>query len=136
MVSDALIEQLKRHEGFRRFPYKDTKGILTIGYGRNLVSRGISHEEGAVLLGNDVREADAQLRAALSLYGDLSIARQGVLVNMTVNMGINKLLEFKKMLTALAVGDYETAAAEMKDSAWYHDVGARAVELIQTMKTG
>ena len=36
MMNDKLIEQLKRHEGFKPNVYKCTKGHNTIGYGYNL----------------------------------------------------------------------------------------------------
>jgi lysozyme len=47
-----LLEQLKRHEGFSSTIYTDTTGHLSIGYGRNLSSIGISVEEALYLLGN------------------------------------------------------------------------------------
>ena len=33
---ERLKNDIKRHEGFRSKPYKDTVGKTTIGYGRNL----------------------------------------------------------------------------------------------------
>ena len=44
-MRELLMSMLKRHEGFRAFPYLDTVGKLTIGYGRNLSDVGISIEE-------------------------------------------------------------------------------------------
>ena len=49
MLQD-LIEDLKRDEGFRSHPYRDTVGKLTIGYGRNLDDVGISEREAEQLL--------------------------------------------------------------------------------------
>lgn len=34
--SPELLEQLKEQEGFRAYPYLDTQGVVTIGYGTNL----------------------------------------------------------------------------------------------------
>ena len=39
-----LLEDLKRDEGFSSLPYRDTEGLLTIGYG-TLIQNGISEEE-------------------------------------------------------------------------------------------
>jgi len=47
-----------------------------------------------------------------------------------------RLLGFAKMLAAAKSGDYTTAAAQMKASAWYTQVGDRAVRLCQAMATG
>lgn len=74
-----LIEQLKRHEGYRRMPYDDAtgkqvlpgqkaKGKLTIGYGRNIEDVPLSARELSVitassqeeLLANGISEADAE----------------------------------------------------------------------------
>ena len=45
----SLIEYLKQEEGFRSKPYKDSEGVLTIGYGLNL-SEGITRAEAEWLL--------------------------------------------------------------------------------------
>lgn len=50
VAKEPLIPTLKRHEGFRVFPYKDTKGIWTVGYGINLENRGFNEEEALLLL--------------------------------------------------------------------------------------
>ncbi len=42
MLLDLIKEQLVRHEGLRLRPYRCPAGKLTIGYGRNLVSRQVS----------------------------------------------------------------------------------------------
>lgn len=51
---NQALELLQEHEGFRQFPYLDSLGIQTIGYGRNLESRGISEPEASYLLSNDI----------------------------------------------------------------------------------
>jgi GH24 family phage-related lysozyme (muramidase) len=55
MISDHLIQRIKIEEGFRRFPYFDIEGNITIGYGRNLRSVGISEEEAEILQGDSPR---------------------------------------------------------------------------------
>ena len=50
-----LIEQLKRHEGKRLFPYHCTANKLTIAYGRNLDDVGVTEEEAELMLVNDVK---------------------------------------------------------------------------------
>ena len=39
------VEQIKKHEGYKQYPYYCTGGKLTIGYGRNLDENGINEEE-------------------------------------------------------------------------------------------
>jgi len=131
-----IFEQIKRDEGLRLKPYKDTVGKLTIGIGRNLDDVGISEAEANYLLGNDVAKATSAIRQTLPWADDLNEARMGVLVNMAFNMGIAGLLKFPGMLGKLQRGLYEEAAAEMVDSAWYHQVGERAKRLVTQMQTG
>ena len=58
-----------------------------------------------------------------------------VLVDMSFNLGKPKLMKFKKMIEALQRYDFETAADEMIDSAWYHQVGRRSKYLVNKMRT-
>jgi len=62
--------------------------------------------------------------------------RQAVLVDMAFNLGRAGLASFQKMRAALALGDFERAAAEMLDSLWARQVGRRARELAEMMQTG
>jgi len=48
---------------------------------------------------------------------------------MAFNLGITRLLNFKKFLGALELKHYKTAAAEMMDSRWATQVGPRATRL-------
>lgn len=132
----SLFDQLIRHEGLRERPYRDTVGKLTIGVGRNLDDVGIAREEALILLANDVLRADAALRRALPWVETLDQPRQNVLINMTFNMGIKRLLGFKDTLKAVEEGRWDDAARGMLASKWASQVGARATELAEQMRTG
>jgi len=129
-----LIDQLKRHEGLRLKPYRCTAGKLTIGYGRNIEDKGISEGEAESMLWADVAEV-RRLLEKQPVYPNLDEIRKSVLVNMGF-MGVSKLMQFKRMWEALAYGDFDKAAEEMLDSKWAKQVGARATELAEQMKTG
>lgn len=131
-----LIEQLMRHERFVSKPYRDTVGKLTIGFGRNIDDEGISQEEALVLMKNDVDRCWYELSTNFEYWDHLEPLRKNVLVNMCYNLGLSKLLLFRRMWTALYVNDYESAAAEMLDSKWARQVGDRARELADQMRTG
>lgn len=131
-----LREELENDEGVRRTSYKDSLNIDTIGIGRNLQSVGLSQDEIDFLYENDVRRVMSDLDRALPWWGKLSEPRQRVLVNMCFNMGIKRLLGFHHMLDAAQAGNFETAAEEMRNSAWFDQVGPRAVRLKETFRTG
>lgn len=133
---NKLLNQLIIDEGYRQHPYRDTKGILTIGVGRNLESDGISKEEAKYLATNNINEKYQQLISALPWFTDLDEVRQCVLINMGFNMGVPSLLNFKVTLNFIAHGDYEKASEEMLNSLWAKQVGNRAERLAQMMRTG
>ena len=47
MIEDSTIDSLKSDEGFVAKTYKDSEGLLTIGYG-TLIEDGITKEEGVL----------------------------------------------------------------------------------------
>lgn len=132
----CLADQLRRDEGWRTYPYKDTVGKTTIGYGRNLDDVGISPEEGDLMLANDIRAATVLLESTWPWTTALDSVRQGVLLNMTFNMGIAGLSTFKTFLEQVKAGDFAAASTSMLASKWAVQVGSRAYRLSVQMSTG
>ena len=112
---DILIEQLKRHEGFRSKPYKCSAGKLTIGYGRNLDDVGINQSEALELLRQDVARARKDVLKHISGADLLDDVRLNVLINMCFNLGIYKLLLFRKTLRAVQDFDFDKAVIRPED---------------------
>lgn len=133
---EYLTELLKYHEGFSGGPYKCPAGRTTIGYGRNLDARPLTKEEGAYLLGNDVRDTVKMLTLALPWVEQLDDVRWAVLVDMAYNLGIRGLLTFQNTLRRVQEGKYKSAAALMLLSKWARQVGYRAIRLSKMMATG
>lgn len=127
--------QLPIDEGRRSKPYKDSVGILTVGVGRNL-EKGLADDEIALLLKNDITEADAAARAVFPAFDSLSEARKAVLVNMAFNLGQARLAGFVNTLGAIADGRWEDAAKGMLASKWAFQVGQRAQRLAKAMREG
>lgn len=136
MEESKLKAQLIIHEGLRLKPYKDTVGKVTIGVGRNLDDVGISEEEAALMLTNDINKVIRALDLELPWWRDLSDNRQLVLADMCFNMGIHTLLTFKNTLKAIQEERYEDAAQGMLQSLWAKQVGRRAVKLADLMRAG
>jgi lysozyme len=132
----AMVRQLRLHEGERLKPYRCTAGKLTIGVGRNLEDRGITRDESAMLLSNDIGAMETEVLRALPWAAKLSEVRQRVLVDMAFNMGIVGLLNFKRTLATIQAGHYQQAATMMLDSRWAKQVGQRAERLARMMATG
>jgi len=137
-----LLNQLRRHEGLRLDPYKCSEGYLTIGYGRNIETNGISEAEAEFMLLNDLVACESELKDE-GWYNQLDEVRRAVILNMAFNLGKPKLMKFSKFIGALSDDDYETASKEMvtgsdgvSPSKWASQVGSRAYELADQMRTG
>ena len=114
-------------------------GFWTIGIGRLIDARkggGISREESDYLLNNDINNRIASLEKALPWFNDLDDARKGVLLNMSFQMGINGLLNFKTTLARVQSGDYFGAADSMLQSKWANQTPQRANRLADQMRYG
>lgn len=136
MDYEKLAARVRRNEGLSYLPYRCSAGALTIGYGHNLEARGIDITVAELLLKQDLEIAEKEVKNAFIWWPKLDDARMGVLVEMCFNMGISRLVGFKKMLAAVEAGEYQTAAQEMLDSKWARQVKGRAVELAKNMETG
>ncbi len=136
MINESLIKQLKEHEGLKLKPYKCTEGYVTIGYGRNLETNGISELEAELMLVRDIQESIKFLDQLFPWWKRLSEQRKNVIVDMHFNMGSTKLIEFHKMIDAIVNEDFWAASSEMLNSKWAKQVGARALKLSAMMRQG
>jgi lysozyme len=139
-----LIAELRRDEGVRYSVYKDTKGIDTVGVGHNLQAKPmpagwkcpLNDTQVNSLLDDDLEDVFHDLDRNLPWWTDLTDMRQRVLANLCFNMGITRLLGFKKALIAMRQGKFSTAADELLDSTWATQVKGRATRLADMMRKG
>lgn len=141
MDRSKLKSELTRDEGRRLEAYKDSVGLWTIGIGHLLggaprMSR-ITDAECDALFEGDVAAAIEVLTKYVDLPVQMRIdeVRMRALVNMAFNLG-HRLGEFKRFLAAVNGEDWLRAGTEMEQSAWFHQVGARAVRLRHMIETG
>ena len=116
MDTAKLRETIQAVEGLRLTPYEDTTGHISIGYGYNLSSRGISETIADWLLNDALVEAEHGIQQGWPSFTALDDVRQRALVEMGYNMGVHGVLQFRRMLHALAIQDWKTAAAEVLNS--------------------
>lgn len=141
---ETLKAELRRDEGVRYSPYKDTKGIDTVGVGHNLQSKPLPtgwnyplcDAQVNSLLDSDLQDVFHDLDCNLPWWTDLSDVRQRVLANMCFNLGITKLLGFRNTLVYMRQGKYADASDGMLNSAWAIQVKGRAQRLADMMRAG
>jgi lysozyme len=136
-------------EGFRQFPYFDCcgkpfrqcacarQGILTIGFGRNLESVGLSKLEAEVLLDHDLYTAESQATKAFEWFGGMKELRQRAITELVFNMGMKTFLGFRQTILACKVGQWSAAAANLLESKWKAQVGpARSERIARYLRDG
>ena len=135
MNIERLRETITRHEGSRLNMYQDTLGIWTIGVGHNIEEKGISPAVMELMLDEDIEEAISELKRSVSFFSKMPEQVQEALVNLSFNMGIPRLMQFKKTLAYLRDGDFEAAADELLDSRYAEQVGRRADEVAEMIRS-
>jgi lysozyme len=135
MAASIVKGRLRVHEGVRARAYRDSRGIWTIGIGRNLEANGLSEDEIELLFQNDYMRA-AKGASTIGVWPMLDDTRKGVLVEMVFQMGLSRVLQFRLFLAALQRKDWAKAAAEMKDSAWFKQTPGRVERLAGIIATG
>ena len=144
MDLEQLREQLEIDEGVKYEIYNDHLGYATFGVGHLVLE---SDEEHGSPLGTPVSESrvieafeqdcENVLRDCDILYedfDDLPEEAQQVIANMMFNMGRPRLSKFKGMKRGVDSRDWNAAADEMVDSAWYRQVTNRADRLVKRIR--
>ncbi len=134
-----IIEMLRKHESVETHAYKCSANKTTIGVGRNIDKNGgigLSQREIDYLLANDIKRVEAELLRAFAWYDDLNDPRKDAMIDMCFNMGLPRLMKFKKSLAAMAISDYDLAATEFLDSNWAKQVGQRAITVTDIIRSG
>ena len=129
-VRKRLIE----HESLKLMPYHCTAGKLTIGVGRNLDDRGISQATAEQMLEEDIDIVLDELAKALPFWEELKWNYKESLVDLAFNMGVPRLMMFKRMLAAIEADEPEKASAELLDSRYASQVGKRAQNIAALLR--
>jgi lysozyme len=129
-TTDLILSSVKKNEGFSSVVYKDTLGFDTIGYGTKLP---LTEKECAFILGSRLIEKEYELEEASSIYRSLPQSKQKIVLEMAYQLGVNGVMNFKKMWFALQKNDYATASKEMLNSKWAKQTPNRANQLALLM---
>lgn len=137
---EALIESIKRHEGYSDRVYLDTSSFLTCGWGHCLrVGSLVPIEASEAFFKADIASAVNAFAKLAQEYKTLLLlnpARRRVIVELIFNIGLVGVRGFIKMLTAIEQGDFNEAADQLTNSVYATQVGERAKELAEIMRKG
>lgn len=125
-LSEAGLDLIKRSEGFRRMPYRDAAGVLTVGYGHRILDpgsfqHGIDEEFAEHILRCDADDAAEAVESLVKV--PLTQGQFDALTDFVFNLGPERLRE-STLLRELNAGDYDAARRELLK--WVH-VGRKVV---------
>lgn len=125
-----IIQLLDIEEGFSNTPYLCSSGYVTIGNGTvlykvknadpSLFPIKVTKEQARIWMVGELNVKLDRLRKSYfgitfdSLPSDINT----VILSMAYQLGVNGLLNFKRMIIALGNGDMHLAAIEALDSVW------------------
>ena len=139
MDMKKLQEELTFDEGCINKIYLDHLGYPTFGIGHLIletdpehgqdVDTPVSKERITDCFEKDIQNVINDLDRNMVWWKDLPEDLQRVMANMCFNLGITRLLKFKKFLGAMEDRNWDKAEVEMLDSRWAIQVGPRAIRL-------
>ena len=129
-------------------PYPDSKGIWTIGFGRNIEANPFSDYEkklcrqmgGATeafftwLMEEDVKRHMDEVLRNLPWLASKPPAVRFFVTDLNYGMGWSELSKFTRTLGLLQIGKYSETAAHLPSTGWYKDVGRRAVRWCEILR--
>jgi len=144
MNIDQLRKELEVDEGVKYEIYNDHLGYPTFGIGHLVIDTDpeygeevgtpVSEDRVAEAFDNDVETVIDDCKKLYPDFDELPEECQLIIANMMFNMGRPRLSKFKGMKAGVDSRDWNKAADEMIDSAWYRQVPNRAGRLVKRMR--
>ena len=144
MNIEQLRKELEVDEGVKYEIYNDHLGYPTFGIGHLVrdtdpehgqeIGTPVSEDRVIEAFNKDVETVIADCHVLYPDFDDLPEEVQQIVANMMFNMGRPRLSKFKGMKRGVDAKDWNAAADEMVDSAWYRQVTNRAERLVERMR--
>jgi GH24 family phage-related lysozyme (muramidase) len=162
-TDSAIKKMIMEHEGKINFPYKDSKGLWTIGVGHLIGDGKTLPPEYAAYKDNggpndkknnrtpamtdeqvnELFEKDYAKHKEIAIktpgWNLANESGQSAMIDLSYNMGAwynTEGWKNSRVVKALKAGDFNAAADNLKDSKWYEQVKGRAVKIVDMMRNG
>jgi lysozyme len=140
---DAVKQMIIRHEGLRTRPYQDSLGLWTVGVGHLIgdgkslpanMNREFSQQEVMDLFEKDFAK-HYTIAQQTPGWDKANETGKGAMIDLAFNMG-RWWPKFPNTAKALMAGDFSSAAAGLRDSKWFTQVGNRGSVISSMMAQG
>jgi lysozyme len=130
-----LLNQIKKHEGFRSEVYECTEGYDTIGYGFAIKDLKLDEDIAEQILKRKLDELEERIAGKFGWFSVSPKEVKEVVINMCYQLGVSGFSKFKKTIYLLETEQYEDASIEMLNSLWAKQTYNRAKELSETLRS-
>ncbi len=139
-VFKGLKKRIKSNEGYSDKSYRDQLGFQTIGYGHLIKEKDkiILNKNYSKKYLEDLFEKD--FKNAVTAFNKnfkklfLKKNEQELLIEMIYQMGVKKVLRFKKVIFYIKKNKKNMVCLEMMNSLWYKQTPKRVLNLIYNFR--
>ena len=129
----SIINEIKKHEGYRSRVYQCTEGYDTIGYGFAIKDLELSKEVCDIILAEKIAKLQFDISSKFEWFDESPETVKNVVTNMCYQLGISGFSKFKQTIYYLETEQYEEASVECLDSLWAKQTPNRAKELSEQL---
>ena len=129
----SLLDDIKKHEGFRSRVYQCTEGYDTIGYGFAIKDLDIEEDIGEMILIRKLEKLQKRIASTFGWFFNSPEDVKDVVTNMCYQLGVSGFSRFKKTIYLLETEQYQEASIEVLDSLWAKQTPNRAKELSEIL---
>ena len=130
-----LLNQIKKHEGFRSSVYQCTEGYDTIGYGFAIKDLELDEDIAELILMRKLDVLQTRISSKFGWFDNSPKEVKDVVTNMCYQLGLTGFSKFKKTIYLIETEQYEEASVEMLHSLWAKQTHNRAKELSETLRS-
>ena len=130
-----LLNQIKKHEGFRSTVYECSEGYDTIGFGFAIKDLELDEDIAELILMRKLDDLQTRIASKFGWFYNSPEEVKDVVTNMCYQLGLSGFSKFKKTIYLLETEQYEDASMEMLDSLWAKQTHNRAKELSETLRS-
>ena len=131
----SLIDEIKKHEGYRDSVYQCTEGYDTIGYGFAIKDLKLSKEICDIILTEKLAKLQLDISNKFEWFDESPTLVKDVVTNMCYQLGLSGFSKFKQTIYYLETEQYQEASVECLDSLWARQTPNRAKELSEKLSS-
>ena len=129
----SLLDDIKKHEGFRSSVYQCTEGYDTIGYGFAIKDLELDEDIAEMILIRKLEKLQKRIASTFGWFFNSPEDVKDVVTNMCYQLGVSGFSKFKKTIYLLETEQYQEASIEVLDSLWARQTPNRAKELSEIL---